>query len=71
MPPARVFESASMQYKFNPYVSLGFYSRWDNLDGAVFEDRPLVRRNNNFVIGSALILRLARSKTLVPSEEFD
>ncbi len=63
--------SASMQYKLNPYVSLGFYSRWDNLDGAVFEDSSLVRRNNNYVIGSALILRLARSKTLVPSEEFD
>lgn len=61
----------SMQYDMTPLVSLGFYSRWDNLSGAVFADSPLVKQENNFVVGAVVILRPLRSSTLVSSDEFD
>ncbi len=54
--------SASVQKKISRNVSLGGYSRWDNTNGAVFEDSPLVRQKNNFVIGCALIWKIAESK---------
>jgi outer membrane scaffolding protein for murein synthesis (MipA/OmpV family) len=63
--------SASMQYDLAPRLAIGFYSRWDNLDGAVYADSPLVKTQNNFVIGAALILKPLRSDTLVASDEFD
>jgi outer membrane scaffolding protein for murein synthesis (MipA/OmpV family) len=50
-------------------ISIGFYSRWDNLDGAVYEDSPLVREKNNFIIGSVLIWTIGRSNTMVKSDD--
>jgi outer membrane scaffolding protein for murein synthesis (MipA/OmpV family) len=63
--------SASMQYEITRTVAVGLYTRWDNVDGAVFADSPLVKQNNNYVIGAALILKPWRSATLVQSEELD
>lgn len=44
-----------------PDVSLSMYGRWDNVDGAVYEDSPLVKSKNSFVIGAAVNWRLAAS----------
>lgn len=63
--------SASAQYDLNPRVSFGTYARWDTVAGAVFADSPLVKQNNNFVIGAVVILRVFRSSTMVSSDEFD
>jgi MipA family protein len=63
--------TASMQYELTRSVAIGLYSRWDNVAGASFADSPLVRADNNFTIGAALILKPWRSATLVQSEEFD
>jgi len=63
--------SFSIQYDMTPRVSFGFYSRWDNLSGTAFADSPLVKQENNFVVGAVLILRPLRSATLVSSEAFD
>ena len=63
--------SASMQYDITRNFSVGLYTRWDNVDGAVFADSPLVKQKDNYVIGAALILRPWHSATLVQSEDFD
>ena len=63
--------AASMQYDLSPLVSLGAYARWDNLNGAVFNDSPLVRQENNVVLGLALILRPLRSRTMVATDDLD
>lgn len=63
--------SFSIQYDLNPRIGFGFYTRWDNLSGAVFADSPLVRQENNVVVGAALILRPLRSATLVSSDDYD
>jgi outer membrane protein len=63
--------SASMQYEITRTMAVGLYTRWDNVDGAVFADSPLVKQNNNYVIGAALILKPWRSTTRVESEELD
>lgn len=54
--------SVSMQKTIIKKLSFGGYCRWDNVDGAVFEDSPLVREKNNFVIGFALIWKILKSK---------
>lgn len=60
--------SASLQKKITQSLSLGVYSRWDNIDGAVFDDSPLVKQKNNFVIGCALIWKIAESKRSAGSD---
>lgn len=44
-----------------PGLSLSAYMRWDNLDGAVYEDSPLVKTRDNIVIGAAVVWKLAES----------
>jgi len=61
--------SASVQQDITRNISIGFYSRWDNLSGTVYADSPLVRETNNFVAGCALIWKMARSEHLVESDE--
>lgn len=61
--------SASMQKDITENISIGLYSRWDNLNGAVYTDSALVREDNNFVAGCALIWKMARSKRMVESDE--
>lgn len=55
--------------KFNPRFSWGFYARWDNISGAVYEDSPLVRERNNVVFGTALIWTIQQSKRFVHARE--
>ena len=55
--------------KFNPRFSWGFYARWDNISGAVYEDSPLVRERNNVVFGTALIWTIQQSKRFVQARE--
>lgn len=50
-----------------PRLSWGLYVRWDNLDGAVYADSPLVRTRNNFVAGTALTWTFAESARRVPA----
>jgi outer membrane scaffolding protein for murein synthesis (MipA/OmpV family) len=47
-------------------ISAGIYARWDNLHGAVFEDSPLVRTENNITLGAMLVWELAKSQRTVP-----
>jgi outer membrane scaffolding protein for murein synthesis (MipA/OmpV family) len=62
---AGFFLAATLQKRLTENLSLGFYSRWENISGAVFEDSPLVRAKNNFVVGSAIIWKIAVSKKRV------
>ncbi len=61
--------AASLSKKLNDRFSLGFYSRWDNLSGAVYEDSPLVKKEDNFTVGAALVWKIMESKTKVKWEE--
>ena len=45
-------------------LSLGAFLRYDNLQGAVFADSPLVQRRDYLATGFALIKLLAVSKEL-------
>jgi outer membrane scaffolding protein for murein synthesis (MipA/OmpV family) len=46
-------------------VSISTYVRFENCDGAVYEDSPLVRSKNNVTVGAALSWKIAESSTLV------
>lgn len=54
--------AASAQKKITRSISLASYFRWDNIAGTAFEDSPLVKENNNFVIGCALIWKIMESE---------
>lgn len=47
-------------------LGIGFYARWNNIDGAVFEESSLVREENNYAIGSTLVWKIAVSKKPAP-----
>lgn len=51
-----------------PRYWVGGFVKWDNLHGAVFEDSPLVKRQQNFTAGFAVSWIFAESKTLVQEE---
>ena len=46
-------------------VSLSVYGKMMNCEGAVYEDSPLVKTRNNFVVGAAIVWKMAESKTRV------
>jgi outer membrane scaffolding protein for murein synthesis (MipA/OmpV family) len=48
--------------QFSDTFSLVAYLRWDNIKGAVYEDSPLVKAENNFLVGLALNARLFKSE---------
>jgi outer membrane scaffolding protein for murein synthesis (MipA/OmpV family) len=50
-----------------PNIDLWAWFRWENVDGAVFEDSPLVREKNNFTLSLALSWTIFRSKQTVAS----
>lgn len=52
--------------QLSKHWGVGAFGKWINLDGAAFEDSPLVKTKNNFVVGCALIWRIAESKKLAP-----
>jgi outer membrane scaffolding protein for murein synthesis (MipA/OmpV family) len=58
--------SGSIYKELSQKFSIGFYARWNNIDGAVFEDSPLVRENNNYAVGFMLVWKLAKSKKPAP-----
>ncbi len=49
-------------------ISIGSYLRWDNFDKAAFEDSPLVKNKNNFLIGVVLVWKFAESKIIVKKD---
>ncbi len=51
--------------KLTDDLSLSVYGKMMNCEGAAYEDSPLVKTRNNFVVGSAMIWKLAESKTRV------
>lgn len=53
--------STSLFKELTPAFSLGIYARWNNLNGAVFEDSPLVRDENNYAVGCLMVWKLAHS----------
>lgn len=53
--------SSSLYKRLTSRLSVGCYARWNNLNGAVFEDSPLVRDKNNYSFGSMLVWRAAES----------
>lgn len=61
--------AGTLQKKLTDNLSLGFYSRWDNISGAVYDDSPLVKRDNNFIVGTALIWKIAESKKMVSFDD--
>ncbi len=53
--------SGSIFKALTPKFSIGAYARWNNVDGAVFEDSPLVRDKNNYAVGFLVVWKLAKS----------
>jgi len=53
--------SMNAQKKITDNWALGTYYRWDNISGAVYRDSPLVKTENNHIIGCALIWTICRS----------
>jgi outer membrane scaffolding protein for murein synthesis (MipA/OmpV family) len=52
-----------------PKYWLGAFLRWDSLDGAVFADSPLVKRESYFAAGVGIAWIFWESSTLVEAEE--
>ncbi len=53
--------SGSLYKDLNPRFSVGAYARWNNVSGAVFDDSPLVRDENNYAVGFLVVWKLAKS----------
>ncbi len=54
--------SVSGSRQFTDDIALGAYYRYDNISGAAYIESPLVRTENNYTIGLAMIWRLYRSE---------
>lgn len=52
-----------------PHWWVGAFARWDRLNGAVFEDSPLVKRQQGFSFGLAVSWVFKRSATLVEADD--
>lgn len=46
-------------------VSVAMYARLDNVDGAVFDDSPLVRARNSYMVGAGFTWKIAQSEKQV------
>ena len=53
--------SANATRKLNRRLMLGAYYRWDNQAGTAYADSPLVKTENNHIVGLALIWNIYRS----------
>jgi outer membrane scaffolding protein for murein synthesis (MipA/OmpV family) len=49
------------------WVSL--FARWDQLDGAVFADSPLYKKNTSLIAGLAFTWIFAESATMVEADK--
>ena len=43
-------------------LSVSLYGQWNNVDGAVYDDSPLVKDRNNYIAGVAVVWTLAESE---------
>lgn len=55
--------SGSVVKELSPKFSVTLYGKWMNINGSVFEDSPLVRSDNNFVLSAMLVWKFAESKS--------
>jgi outer membrane scaffolding protein for murein synthesis (MipA/OmpV family) len=58
--------SSSIFREMTSKISVGCYVRWNNLDGAAFEDSALVREKNNYAVGALVVWKLAESSKPAP-----
>lgn len=58
--------SGSILKELTPKLWVSCYGRWMNIDGAVFEDSPLVQTRNNVIVGALLIWKFGESEALEP-----
>ncbi len=56
--------SGSIMKNLGTDISVGLYGRWTYIDGASYEDSPLVKTNNNYVIGTLLVWKIGESEKL-------
>lgn len=54
--------SGSLMKELSETVSFGLYSRWTNCSGAVYEDSPLVKTTDNYVLGCLLLWKIGQSE---------
>ncbi len=53
--------SGSITKELTPAFWLSCYGRWVNIDGAVYEDSPLVGTHNNYIVGAMLVWKIGES----------
>ena len=58
--------SSSIFREMTPRLSIGGYVRWNNLNGAAFEDSALVREKNNYAVGALIVWKLVESSKPAP-----
>ncbi len=58
--------SGSITKELTPTFSLSSYGRWVNIDGAVYDDSPLVDTHNNFIVGAMLVWKFGESEEFEP-----
>ncbi len=54
--------SGSIVKEFSSKFLFGVYGRWANNSGTVYEDSPLMREDNNYVLGAMLIWKIGESE---------
>ncbi len=54
--------SGSITRELTPSFWVSCYGRWVNIDGAVYEDSPLVSTHNNFIAGAMLVWKIGESE---------
>lgn len=54
----------------NDKISAAGYGRWENVSWAVYKSSPLVKKDNNFIIGGAFIWTIKESKEMVKKGEY-
>ena len=57
--------SGFVMRRLSSALSVSMFARWSHLDGAVYEDSPLVRTRDNVTVAAAIVWKLAESKTRV------
>ena len=63
---AQLLAAVSKRY---PKFWVGGFASWTNLNGAAYEDSPLVKTNNSFAAGVAISWIFSESQTLVEAKE--
>jgi outer membrane protein len=58
--------SGSITKELTPSFSVSCYGRWINIDGAVYEDSPLVNTHNNYIAGAMLVWKFGESESREP-----